>query len=97
MRETLFNYKAVTIHRATAIVCNRVMPLAKDSHLQLRPGFKPTAHEYLSFWCLSCTANFRNRPRCKGVHVCTPIRLGPGRSGPVLYHVPVVVDEIPLV
>ena len=33
------------------------MPLAEDGHVRLWAGFKSTAHEYLSFLCLLCTAN----------------------------------------
>ena len=33
------------------------MPIAKDGHFPVWAGFSSTAHEYLSFWCLLCTAN----------------------------------------
>ena len=33
------------------------MPPAEDGHVRLWAGFRFTAQEYLSFWCLLCTAN----------------------------------------
>ena len=48
---------AVTLRISPWLWFRIAMPIAKDGHFPLWAGFKCTAHEHLSFWCLLCTAN----------------------------------------